>query len=298
MAKLIQQADQIDFQLTELGPLPQPNRVMMVQPSHYTVEYAINPHMVDNIGKVNREEASKQWEAIRDTFNSIDLPVHEVEGQPGLPDMVFCANQSLPYITRDGKKHTVMSIMHADERKDEVPFIEQWYRQSGYEVLYLDETEVDDFEGMGDAIWHDGRRLLWGGYGYRTTVDAYKQISDTFDIPVILLHLVDESFYHLDTCFCILDEKTALIYPKAFTHEGIELIEKMFPTIIRANEDEALNRFACNATCPDGKNVLIQEGCTEVNKHLRENGFIVHELETGEFLKSGGSVFCMKMLLW
>lgn len=43
---------------------------------------------------------------------------------------------------------------------------------------------------------------------------------------------------------------------------------------------------------------MIQKGCTEVNAKLEELGFIVHEFNTEEYLKSGGSVFCMKMMLW
>ena len=31
---------------------------------------------------------------------------------------------------------------------------------------------------------------------------------------------------------------------------------------------------------------------------LREAGFEVVELDTDEYLKSGGSVFCMKLMYW
>ena len=191
-----------------------------------------------------------------------------------------------------------MSIMHADQRKDEVAYIEQWFRQAGYEIHYLDDAKIDDFEGCGDAIWHTGKQLLWGGFGYRSSIKAYNTISETFDLPIIALELVDETFYHLDTCFCVLDEETVLIYPDAFTDEGKALIHALFDNVIAATEYEAKKRFACNATCPDGKNVIIQQGCTDVNKNLRDAGFAVHEVNTGEFLKSGGSVFCMKQMVW
>lgn len=298
MANIITSAEQFDFSVKDLEPMPLPDGVLMVTPDYFSVDYVINPHMTEHVGKVDKTAAREEWTTIRDTFAELNLEVHEVEGQKGLPDMVFCANQSLPYITKNHKKHAFMSIMHADERKEEVPYIEQWYRQNGYEVEYLDDEKVSDFEGMGDAIWHSGRRLMWGGYGYRSSLDAYRQISDRFGIPVIALKLVDERFYHLDTCFCVLDEDTVLIYPKAFTDEGLKLIDKGFDRIIEADQHEAEKLFACNATCPDGKNVVIQEGCERVNKQLEEAGFTVHEVSTREYLKSGGSVFCMKMLLW
>ncbi len=254
--------------------------------------------MADQVGNVNTIEAQNEWDLVRSLFNQVGIKVHVIEDQEGLPDMVFCANQSLPYIDEDGNRHVFMSIMHADQRKDEVPYIEQWYRQHGYEIHYLDEDKINDFEGCGDAIWHTGKRLLWGGYGYRSSMEAYETISDTYDVPVIALKLVNESFYHLDTCLSVLDEHTALIYPEAFTDEGLKMINKLFNTVIHASKYEAEELFACNASCPDGRNVIIQQGCTDVNKNLRDNGFSVHEVSTYEYLKSGGSVFCMKMLLW
>jgi N-dimethylarginine dimethylaminohydrolase len=97
---------------------------------------------------------------------------------------------------------------------------------------------------------------------------------------------------------CILNESTALIYPSAFSQKGLEMIRALFENVITATKYEAEKLLAVNAVCPDGKNVLIQQGCTDVNKKLRDAGFSVHEFSTYEFLKSGGSVFCMKLLYW
>lgn len=76
------------------------------------------------------------------------------------------------------------------------------------------------------------------------------------------------------------------------------MIHKLFENVIDANRYEAEKLLAVNAVSPDGKNVLIQEGCEDVNIKLRKHGFNVHEFRTNEFLKSGGSVFCMKLLYW
>ena len=298
MPNIITSSDQLDFSLTDIPAMPLPGKVLMVEPTHFSVEYVINPHMTDNVGMVDKMEAQNEWDLVKSTFKQIEIDTHILEGQEGLPDMVFCANQSLPFIDENGKKHVFMSIMHAEQRKQEVAYIEQWFRQAGYETHYLNEDAIDDFEGCGDAIWHTGKRLLWGGYGYRSSLRAYEKISDTFELPVIALELVDDAFYHLDTCFCVLDKNSVLIYPDAFTDEGLELINAIFETVIEATEYEAKKLFACNATCPDGRNVIIQEGCTDVNKKLRDAGFAVHEVNTGEFLKSGGSVFCMKQMVW
>jgi len=295
---IITKTSELSFTLNEIPSMPLPDGALMVTPEHFTVEYVINPHMEGHIGNVDRIKAVQEWNQVRDAFINSGVRVHEINGVAGLPDMVFCANQSLPFISSDGRKEVLMSIMHADQRKDEVAFIEQWYRQNGYLIHHLDDVVIEYFEGMGDAIWHTGKRLIWGGYGFRSSLDAYKIVSDKFGIPIIALELLHPSFYHLDTCFCMLNEETALIYPGAFTDEGLQLIRSLIPNIIEANQHEAEELFACNATCPDGENVIIQYGCVDVNQQLRKAGFIVHEVSTDEFRKSGGSVFCMKMMVW
>jgi len=298
MAKVITSKSQIDFSLSDLSEMEKPGKILMVRPTYFTVDYVINPHMEGNVGKVNRENAMKEWETLRDTFASTGMEVHEITGQEGLPDMVFCANQSLPYLSQDGDKEVIMSIMHSDHRKPEVAHIEEWYFNNGYAIHHLPYKSIDGFEGMGDALWHPGKKLMWGGYGFRTSKEAYEFISDQWDVPVIALKLTHPEYYHLDTCMCILDQESVLIYPEAFTKKGVELIKAVFPNVIEADTYEAEKLFACNATCPNGKDVIIQRGCTSVNKKLADAGFNVIEVDTEEFLKSGGSVFCMKMMAW
>jgi len=298
MKKVYTSANQIDFTLDDISAMPAPKQVLTVNPTYFDVEYVINPHMKDHVGNVDKMQALNEWEHLVDGYEELGFKVHQLDGVEGMPDMVFCANQSLPFIDKDGNKKVLMSIMHSPERKDEVSYIEKWYKKQGYEIEYLDNSTVDDFEGMGDALWHFKKRLLWGGYGFRSSLKAYNQIVDKFDVPVIALELTDDKFYHLDTCMAMLNENSVLIYPDAFKKEGLDMIYKLFDNVIKATQYEAEKLFAVNATCPDGKNVLIQQGCTDVNQKLRDAGFSVHEYSTFEFIKSGGSVFCMKMLLW
>ncbi len=298
MPKVISSVEELDFSISDLRAMPVPAKVMMVKPTYFDVEYVINPHMKGHIGDVDKLAAQEEWAHLKAAYEEMGLFVHVVDGVRGFPDMVFCANQSLPHIKADGTKEVIMSVMHSPERKGEVAFIEEVYKESSYEILKLDESRFTDFEGMGDAIWHFKKELLWGGYGFRSGKEVYEVISETFDVPVITLELVSDKFYHLDTCFCILNENTVLIYPPAFTKEGRAIIDKFFSNVIEASKYEAEELFACNATCPDGKNVFIQQGCTDVNQKLRDAGFKINEFSTREYLKSGGSVFCMKMMLW
>lgn len=298
MADVVTSLEELSFGLDDLQDMPAPRKVLLVKPTFFTVEYVINPHMKGNVGEVDKIAAQNEWNHLKAAYKELGLYTHVIEGARGYPDMVFCANQSLPNITADGKKQVVMSVMHAEQRKGEVPHIEKVYKDSSYEIIHLDEDKFRDFEGMGDALWHHKKRLIWGGYGYRSSKEVYDHISDAFDTPVIALELVNEKFYHLDTCMCVLNEDTCLIYPEAFSDEGLKMIKCIFPNVIEASKYEAEKLFACNATSIDGKNVFIQQGCIDVIKKLKDAGFKVHEFSTYEFMKSGGSVFCMKMLLW
>ncbi|MDZ7773017.1 MAG: arginine deiminase-related protein [Balneolaceae bacterium] len=298
MSNVITSADQLDFSLDDIPSMPLPKRVLLVRPTYYTVEHEINPHMKGQTGKVDKMQAEDQWEILRDTYRQMELQTEVIEGEEGLDDMVFCANQSLPFLDAEGNKQVIMSIMKAEHRRREVPYLEQWYRRDGYEIFYLNEEKVDYYEGCGDAICHDGLRLLWGGHGFRSTLEGHRRVSELLDVPVLAVELIDDAFYHLDTCLCVLDRRTALVYPDAFTGEGMELIETVFERVIRATSYEARKLLACNAVCPDGRNVIIQKGCTDVNKKLRDAGYQVHEVDTSEYLKSGGSVFCMKQMVW
>jgi N-dimethylarginine dimethylaminohydrolase len=113
------------------------------------------------------------------------------------------------------------------------------------------------------------------------------------------LELKDPRFYHLDTCLSILGPQTALACREAFTAEGWATLENLFPQLLICPQAEANSPgFACNCHCPDGKTVVIQKGNLRTNALLREAGFGVTEVDTSEFIKAGGSVFCMKMMFW
>lgn len=289
----------LDFALEDVPRLPRPDRVVMTTPDYYDVQYVINPHMAGRIGSVDTEEAEQQWRRLRDAYQDLGFDVVELAGERDLLDMVFCANQTLPFFDpRTRRRGAVLSRMHAEQRRPEVAHYARFFEADGAEVEQLPDAVDADFEGMGDTLWHPGRYLLWGGHGFRTDAATYEYLSDLLDVRVLLLELDDPEFYHLDTCLALLDERTALVFPEAFHPEALGLIHHVFEHVVEAPEDEARRLFACNAHCPDGTHVLIQRGCTVTNDRLRDAGFVPVEVDTSEFLKAGGSVFCMKLMTW
>lgn len=270
-----------------------PTKVLMVKPDYFQVEYSINPHMEAEEGKevsIDEQRALFQWEKIKEKCAEFDLKVFTIPGQENLPDMVFAANQTLPL----DSKNVLLSKMAYPQRQPEIPFFSDFFEHHGYQVKNLPE-QVTKFEGTGDALWHYGMDLLWCGHGFRTDMNAIEYLGNDLSLAVVPLELVNEYFYHLDTCMCILDSRTVAWVPKAFSEESAKLIDNFFPNTIEIPLDEAKEFFACNSWAVDGKNVLVPNESKVMKQKLEAHNFIVHELDTSEFIKAGGSIFCMKL---
>lgn len=286
------------FSIKNCPVMEEPSGVLMCAPDHYQVLSVKNPYMRGHIGGVDLPKARRQWAEVKEAFDSAGCPVSLIAPTPGLEDMVFCANQSLAGTRPDGQKVALISAMRHVSRRREVEAFEAWYEERGYRVMKLKPGGHATFEGSGDAVWHPGRRLLWGGYGFRTDAEVFTQVAEAFKTPVILLKLVNARFYHLDTCFCPLTPESVLIYPAAFEASSLELILKIFPIVVTASETDAVARMACNASVARSRTAILQKGSLSVANHMHALGLGVCEVDTSEFMKSGGSVYCLKQLLW
>ena len=275
---------------------PAMRSVLMVDPEHFRVAYAINVHMQDENGGlkvVDPDRAREQWEQVRRTYERIGYRVDVIPGDPELPDQVFVSNPVLAVPSRDGQHQLIPSVMRHEERAREVP-VTMTALGSRYGALASPRSCL---EGHGDVVWHPTRRLLIGGYGFRTEEAALEQVAALADCPVLGLRLVDSRWYHLDTCLSPLDDQSALLVEPAFDQQGRELLESVFPRLIEVPTHEAEHFLAGNAHCPDGRNVVLDAGATETIDRLKEAGFVPWPVDTSEFRKAGGSVFCMKLML-
>ncbi len=275
-----------------------PNKVLMTPPDFFKIDYAINTHMTDNTGALNSidtEKAKNQWITLKDTFISLKQEVHVVPAQKELPDMVFAANQTLPYI-KDNKTHFILSNMRHPERQDEVAHFKNWISKNDYAYTHL-ATELS-FEGMGDALWNYETQEIFGGYGFRTKKEVYTEIEEHVKKPIKTLQLISENFYHLDTCLVIANKDTAFYVPSGFHTDAINTLKQSFKNLIEIPEEEALKGFAANMCVVNGTDAIIQKNNPNTCEAALSAGLKVHTIDTSEFIKSGGSVFCMKQLFW
>lgn len=297
--------DEITFTADDCENRKEPGKVLLCTPEYFEVKESRNAYMQNNIGKVSKEKAKQQWEQLRNIYQQLQAAgilddVFVIDGAEHCEDMVFCANQSFPWTTWSGEKIVVMSNMKHDARQNEVVYFEDFYKDNGYKIFNLQGRY--HFEGMGDLIPHPGKRLLYGGFGPRTDRGVYDEVSRILDSPILLVELVHEKFYHLDTCFLPLNANEVILVPAAFSDESLSLIKKMFEAVYEIPMHEAEEGFACNAHVmygPRGRSAaIIQKNNPVTLNILQHNSSKVLETDTSEFIKSGGSVFCMKMMVY
>ena len=262
-------------------------RFLMCAPDHYDVDYVINPWMEGNIHKSSRDRAVEQWNKLYNVIKNHAI-VDLVPPEKGWPDMVFSANAGLVL----GQNVVLSRFLHK-ERQGEEPYFQQWFEENGFNVYTLPKDLP--FEGAGDALLDREGRWLWAGYGFRSELDSHPFLAKWLDIEVISLRLMDERFYHLDTCFCPLANGYLLYYPGAFDSYSNRVIEmRVAPEKrIAIVEADAVN-FACNAVNVDSI-VIMNKTSDGLKSRLAEVGFQVIETPLTEFLKAGGAAKCLTL---
>ncbi len=259
----------------------------MCAPDHYDVDYVINPWMEGNIHKSSRDRAVEQWQKLHNVIQQ-HATVNLVKPQKGIPDMVFTANAGLVL-----GKTVVLSRFFHKERQGEEPFFKAWFEENDYTVHELPKDLP--FEGAGDALLDREGRWLWAGYGFRSELDSHPYLAKWLDIEVLSLRLMDERFYHLDTCFCPLSNGYLLYYPPAFDAYSNRLIEMRVPEAkrIAIAEPDAVT-FACNAVNVE-EIVILNQASDDLKQRLTNVGFRVIETPLTEFLKAGGASKCLTL---
>lgn len=258
--------------------------ILMCPPDFYGIEYEINPWMSRAIPS-DSARARQQWQALHDRLLQLGVTVHLLPPQQGLPDLVFTANAGLMW-----HQDVYLARFRHGPRQGETPFDAAWFTAAGYQVHEL--PSGLNFEGAGDALFCGD--TLYGGYLIRSDARAMHWLGTALGVRVIPLQLVNDRFYHLDTCFCPLNETTAVWYPGAFDEYAQHAIQQI-PRLIAVPEAEA-NRFACNAVVV-GDHVVLNTGCPTLEAALSAAGFTPHATPLDEFIKAGGSAKCLTLRL-
>jgi N-dimethylarginine dimethylaminohydrolase len=271
-------------------------KVLMCPPNFFDVVDQKNVYMTRK-NAVDRGKARSQWDNLCCILQRSGYEVETIDPVEGLEDMVFAANQIFAGEKSGYGKFVVPSRMFHNTRQREVPFFVDWCRQRDYQILELD-LGNDYLEGHGDLLWHPDGSRIYAGYGFRSTrggVEKFAAAMSNMEIPVVPMHLVDPYCYHLDTCLCPLNNDAALIFPGAYSAEGLAVLHKYWRRIHLLTAEEA-HRFMGNGIVVNGS-YLTPYVTPQLERMLRAEGLEPVIVETTEFEKAGGSCFCMKTFL-
>lgn len=263
---------------------PTHGRWLICRPKDYDVRYKINPWM-DLSNVPDQALAVTQWSELEQQLLRCGAQIEYIEHADGQPDMVFTANGGLVR----GQDVVRARFRHA-ERGGEERHFQTWFEANGFKVH---ELSSGSFEGEGDALFAGNK--LFCGWGFRSDLAVYDQIGTILQVQEIIpVKLQDERFYHLDTCFCPLNNSLALIYPGAFSRKDLEILGRAIELIFVSDSD-ALH-FVCNAVVL-GKDIILPAGCPDTYALLTQRGFTSHPVELGEFIKAGGAAKCLSLKL-
>ncbi len=137
-------------------------------------------------------------------------------------------------------------------------------------------------------LWND---KILVGYGVRNNVKIVKFLESYFKREVIGFELVSDSFYHLDTALCPINENLIAVYWDAFNEQGKKTLESLGCEILKVSFEEAKN-FALNSVIV-GNNIVVHYEAKGFIEEMKDRGFNVYEVDVSEFIKFGGGLKCL-----
>lgn len=143
---------------------------------------------------IDGEAAFGQWLDLYSFLSSQGLVtiMPSPEQIEGLADHVYAANSGIMI-----KDTYIVSNFTSEPRIPETAVIEQFMKTTGAKVVVC----PFKFEGEADMKfigYANGKPTFIGGYGIRSTKEAYDWMEKEFDIKVIKIKMKDEKLYHLD----------------------------------------------------------------------------------------------------
>ncbi|HEV7876048.1 MAG TPA: arginine deiminase family protein [Nocardioides sp.] len=264
-------------------------RYVMVEPTHFRVEYTINPFM-DVADQPDAALAMTQWRELVAVIERLGGTVQALPQRPDAPDMVYAMNLGLGVVRPDGGDHVVMSHMRYPQRRMESSSAQPWFAEAGFTTSYVGRDGVGAHLEAGDAFAFGGALVV--GYGPRTEELALKHLALELGLRVRGFRITHPGMYHLDLAFCPLDEGRAMVCPAAFDDASAAALLELVPEALVLTEEEALTTFCANSIVI-GKTIVMPACPDRVRAQLEEWGFEIVLVEVSEFHKGGGSIRCL-----
>ena len=262
---------------------------LMTEPTHYRIDYAINPFMDTEI-QPDPVRARAQWDTLKATIEELGGRVDVIAPREDSPDMVYAMNLGFAASLADGRRHVLLSHMRFPERRNETNSAVEWFAANGWGTAYVGKDGVGPTFEAGDVFPYAGH--LVAGTGPRTDEMALKTLATEMNVRVLGVRTTHSGMYHLDLAFCPLDERRAIICPDALAPESAQALLDLVPEPLVITEEEALTTFAANSIVI-GRTIVMPSCPDRIRTVLEGWGFTIRIVEMSELHLGGGSVRCV-----
>lgn len=255
--------------------------------------------------RIDRQKALNQWLELYNYLSSESLTYLLPNNKP-LQDIVFTANLGIVLEHLPKKDVVVLSNFTSKARVGEELVGKTFFESLGYKAIIC----PYQFEGEAE-LKHIRDNIYIGGYGQRSTKQAYEWMEKEFDMNIIKLEMKNKHLYHLDcSCFPITKENL-LLGLKLYSTEEIKKIEKVL-NIIPVSIDDCYSGICNNVkifnTILNASYIHeLTPGTKDYAWEIKKNraledividfGMDLILINLSEFLKSGALLSCMIMHL-
>jgi N-dimethylarginine dimethylaminohydrolase len=259
--------------------------VIVVKPSFMRITEVINEtqkHYKE--GNIDTPLALQQHDIFVKVLKEQNVEVTGLPAHPRLPEQVF--TRDIAFAIHD---QLFLASMNEEVRQEETAILKAWLRDR---ALSYQEGIPGSIEG-GDVVI-DGS-TIWVGRSNRTSHQAVKELQTRLPSYQIEPLALKREILHLDCVFNIISEDIALIYPPAFTAEGLSKLRAKFD-LISVTKEEQFQMGPNVLSIGDGKVVSLPQN-ERLNEVIQSRGFHVIPVEFSEIIKSGGSFRCCTLPL-
>ncbi|MGV2622635.1 UNVERIFIED_CONTAM: arginine deiminase family protein [Halobacillus marinus] len=260
-------------------------KVLVCKPAYMKIGEVINEtqkHYGD-VG-IDTSIALKQHEAFVRVLQEFGVEVLEIPAEHRLNEQVF--TRDIAFTIHD---RLFIASMKQAVRRGETEALSKWLTQEG---IPAERPLSSSIEG-GDVIIDED--TIWVGISGRTSEEGASELAARLPDYRMEPLCLQEDILHLDCVFNIISPETAIIYPPAFTKEGLEKIKSRF-RLIPVTKKEQFYMGPNVLSIGEGRVISLPQN-DRLNGVLQSEGFEVVPVDFSEIIKSGGSFRCCSMPL-